>query len=409
MPTPRWGLSTSVVNGKIYAIGGARGFPIPGLRTVEEYDPATDTWTTKSPMPSTRWALSTSVVNGKIYAIGGEAPEGLRTVDEYDPATDTWTRKASMTIGRYAFSTSVVNGKIYAIGGVTFYPSSTSIVEEYDPVTDTWTRKADMPTARTYYSTCAANGKIYVFGGAPHPNRDPVSVVYEYDPATDTWTTKDDMLTARTGQSTSEVNGKIYAIGGSKTGYTAGLLSTSRVEEYDPYPLVVDFNGDGIVDCIDVCMMIDHWHTDEPAYDIAPIPFGDGIVDILDLIALAEHLFEGIPPIEPEEVNVDEGDADSQVELEQGQVLVVTLESNPTTGYGWEVAENQESILEQIGEAEFKQSDTGGPPLVGAGGWEIFRFKAISAGQMTLQLVYRRPWEEGVEPLKTFSLQVVVR
>ena len=96
-------------------------------------------------------------------------------------------------------------------------------------------------------------------------------------------------------------------------------------------------------------------------------------------------------------------------ELEQGQILVVTLKSNPTTGYGWEVAENQESILEQMGEAEFKQSETGEPPLVGAGGWEIFRFKAISAGEMTLQLVYHRPWEEGVEPLKTFSLQVVVR
>ena len=27
---------------------------------------------------------------------------------------------------------------------------------------------------------------------------------------------------------------------------------------------------------------------------------------------------------------------------------------------------------------------------------------------MTLKLVYRRPWEEGVEPLKTFSLQVTV-
>ncbi|GAJ04548.1 unnamed protein product, partial [marine sediment metagenome] len=68
----------------------------------------------------------------------------------------------------------------------------------------------------------------------------------------------------------------------------------------------------------------------------------------------------------------------------------------------------QGSILEQMGEAEFKPSQTGEPPLVGAGGWEIFRFKAISAGQMTLQLVYRRSWEEGVEPINTFSIEVVV-
>jgi len=171
---------------------------------------------------------------------------------------------------------------------------------------------------------------------------------------------------------------------------------------------IVDFNGDGIVDCVDMCIMVDHWGTDYQLCDIGPMPWGDGIVDVQDLIVLAEHLFEGIPPVEPEEVNVDESDDGSQVELEQGQILVVTLKSNPTTGYRWEVAEIQESILEQMGEAEFKPSETGEPPLVGAGGWEIFRFKAISAGQMTLQLVYRRPWEEGVEPINTFSIEVVV-
>jgi hypothetical protein len=30
-----------------------------------------DTWTKKADMPTARWSLSTSVVNGKIYAIGG--------------------------------------------------------------------------------------------------------------------------------------------------------------------------------------------------------------------------------------------------------------------------------------------------------------------------------------------------
>jgi predicted secreted protein/N-acetylneuraminic acid mutarotase len=405
MPTPRWGLSTSVVNGKIYAIGGARGFPIPGIRTVEEYDPATDTWTTKSSMPTARWSLSTSVVNGKIYAIGGEAPTGSRTMDEYDPATDTWTRKASMAIGRYAFSTSVVNGKIYAIGGVTSYPSYTSSVEEYDPATDTWTRKADMPTARTFYSTCMVNGKIYTLGGAPHPDEDPVPVIYEYDPTMDTWTTKADMLTARTGLATSAVNGKIYAIGGSTTGVSSGVMSISTVEEYDPYPLVVDFNGDGIVDSADVCIMIDYWGTDEPLCDIGPMPWGDGIVDVEDLKVLAEHLFEVYPSANT--VDVTEADNGGQIELEQDKLLVVTLESNPSTGYQWELVENNDFVLKQFGQKEYKPPETSNPRMVGAGGWEIFRFKAVSTGQTTLEFVYHRAWED-TEPLKTFSIQVVV-
>ncbi|MHC4434778.1 MAG: hypothetical protein ACYS14_07540 [Planctomycetota bacterium] len=69
MPTRRCVVSSSVVDGKIYAIGGARGNP--GIPTVEEYDPAMDTWTKKADMPMVNGAAATSVVNGRIHAIGG--------------------------------------------------------------------------------------------------------------------------------------------------------------------------------------------------------------------------------------------------------------------------------------------------------------------------------------------------
>ena len=55
---------------------------------------------------------------------------------------------------------------------------------------------------------------------------------------------------------------------------------------------VVDFNGDGIVDSADMCVMVDHWGEDYTLCDIGPMPWGDGIVDVQDLIVLAEHLFE---------------------------------------------------------------------------------------------------------------------
>jgi len=66
-----------------------------------------------------------------------------------------------------------------------------------------------------------------------------------------------------------------------------------------PITPIVDFNGDGIVDAADMCIIVDHWGTDEPSCDIGPMPWGDGIVDVQDLIVLAEHLFEEIPPVEP--------------------------------------------------------------------------------------------------------------
>ena len=109
MPTPRFGLTTSVVDGKIYAIGGGKTPYGKYLSTLEVYDPTTDTWTTKADMPTARFFHSTSVVNGKIYAIGGApyAEASVPTVEEYDPATDTWTRKADMPTSRGSLSTSV--------------------------------------------------------------------------------------------------------------------------------------------------------------------------------------------------------------------------------------------------------------------------------------------------------------
>jgi hypothetical protein len=61
---------------------------------------------------------------------------------------------------------------------------------------------------------------------------------------------------------------------------------------------IVDFNGDGIVDAADMCIMIDHWGTDYSLCDIGPTPLGDGVVDTQDLIVLAEHLFEEVFPLE---------------------------------------------------------------------------------------------------------------
>jgi hypothetical protein len=86
MPTPRAiSLSSSVVNGIIYVIGGINGER--AFSTVEAYDPATDTWTGKTSMPEVRGMFATSVVGGKIYAIGGNnAGHGavMSTVYEYD-------------------------------------------------------------------------------------------------------------------------------------------------------------------------------------------------------------------------------------------------------------------------------------------------------------------------------------
>ena len=187
-------------------------------------------------MPTGRWDFSTCVVDGKIYAIGGAGPvyEALRTVEEYDPTTDTWTTKTEMLTARQCLSASVVNGKIYVIGGgdsssTTYMEVETfSTVEEYDPATDTWTTKSPMPTARGFHSANVVDGKIYIIGGsqASSPDRNHVLTVEVYDPATDTWTQKGEMPRSIGAGFSSVVDGKIYVFG--------GYGGAQRVDEYDP-------------------------------------------------------------------------------------------------------------------------------------------------------------------------------
>jgi hypothetical protein len=57
-----------------------------------------------------------------------------------------------------------------------------------------------------------------------------------------------------------------------------------------PIVLIVDFNGDGIVDVKDVVIMTEHWGENYTLCDIGPTPFGDGIVDIQDLVVLTEYI-----------------------------------------------------------------------------------------------------------------------
>jgi sugar lactone lactonase YvrE len=152
------------------------------LSTVEVYDPTTDTWTQKAHMPTPRWTVSVSAVNGKIYAIGGLRSSVLPTVEEYDPITNKWTRKANMPTARASLSTVVVDGKIYALGGGTGMSGPVvKTVEVYEPITNTWTTKADMPTPRWFFSISAMNDEIYTIGGSTfYPPHSSVSTVEVY-------------------------------------------------------------------------------------------------------------------------------------------------------------------------------------------------------------------------------------
>lgn len=98
---------------------------------------------------------------------------------------------------------------------------------------------------------------------------------------------------------------------------------------------------------------------------------------------------------------------DQETEIAVGSTLTVTLESNQTTGFQWELVKiTDETVLEEVSHAYVAPGAEG---KVGAGGEEVWTFKGLKEGKSIIALEYRRPWEQEVEPDQVFVLTVVVK
>ena len=102
------------------------------------------------------------------------------------------------------------------------------------------------------------------------------------------------------------------------------------------------------------------------------------------------------------EIVVTEDDDGCRVEMRDGQILVVDLPANPSTGYTWDVATATSGRIRRIGEPEFEPKAS----LLGAPGREILRFMMLEPGETVLSLVYRRPWNRTDAAPRSFSAQI---
>lgn len=212
----------------------------------EQYDPASDSWSTSAPIPlPPRENFTAMEVNGRIYVFGGQKPTAvhsittngedvaLHSVSEYDPLADAWTPKADMPTARSNATAAAINGKVYVVGG--YAPPNGQVfflaLEVYDPSSDTWdTSKAPMLYPCWSGAVGVINGILYVAGGTGfESDRVYPNILQAYDPATDTWTRKSDMPTARSVAGGAVVNNLFYVIGGQGDG-----AALATVEAYDP-------------------------------------------------------------------------------------------------------------------------------------------------------------------------------
>lgn len=192
---------------------------------------AQEEWVYKAPIPTGRAYVTCSVLDGKIYVIGGglTRAEGSAAVERYDPETDTWdVAIASLPVPLFAPAAATANGKIYVMGGKANYYATEdyAAVYEYDPALNTWSEKTSMPNGRSHLTACAFGGYIYAIGGRIGDHIS-VKTVERYDPLSDSWAVMDSMNEARANILAQVVGGKIYIV----DGITDGSWS---VESYDP-------------------------------------------------------------------------------------------------------------------------------------------------------------------------------
>lgn len=108
----------------------------------------------------------------------------------------------------------------------------------------------------------------------------------------------------------------------------------------------------------------------------------------------------------PQTISLAITDSGKSVTVHQNDLITVTLDGNPSTGYGWSVAAGTGTILSQEGDPTYtpKSAD---PMTTGSGGTYLFTFKATQEGVATLKLIYSQPWNKTL-PAQTFETAVVV-
>jgi len=218
-----------------------------GLALPIAIDPA---WTSAGALSGTRLNMAAvKLGSGKVLVIGGTVAGGstpVSTVELYDPATNTWTTKASLGTarGEHTATTFDTGKRVLVIGG--YGTTNLSTAEIYDSTTDTWTTKAlpatvpnggSFPTAmrRSHTAILGKDGKVYVFAG-----KNDSSFFYDsilaFTSGSDTFS----VLTAKFDEPTKDVvplllsDGKVLLTGGGSRDSGGKERMSRSVNVFDP-------------------------------------------------------------------------------------------------------------------------------------------------------------------------------
>ena len=199
------------------------------------------------PFPGVRFAGVYFPANGKFYAMGGRDDANVEFTHpfEYNPVTNSWTTKSATypdaNTNNMACSVLTDSGTpyIYCVGGSNFVSQlGTGRVLRYDPVADVITMGAASwpPGANSILpgGWSVFSNKLYILGGFDIPNGTASNQIWEYTVSPAGWVQKTAVLPAALGYiPTATIGSLIYTGGGADiTGGT--LTDTTNSYKYDP-------------------------------------------------------------------------------------------------------------------------------------------------------------------------------
>lgn len=94
------------------------------------------------------------------------------------------------------------------------------------------------------------------------------------------------------------------------------------------------------------------------------------------------------------------------VTVKAGRNFTIRLESNPTTGYQWQLADELDKGFVELVDSIFIPGRT---DMVGSPGKEEWVFKSVRAGKGGISFKYVRPWEKDEVPAQTYRVTVIAK
>ncbi len=94
------------------------------------------------------------------------------------------------------------------------------------------------------------------------------------------------------------------------------------------------------------------------------------------------------------------------INLSVGATLAITLPSNPSTGFSWELVQiSDNTVLQKVS----NQLNPAASPVPGAPGTETWTFQALKAGTTGLFMQYSQPFTGGTKGAQTLALTIIVQ